>query len=88
MSLLGLAAAVAIFYWLGWFNWAFWVLAIAICGSVFATIRAVINPHWYIVGALMAGVDPNYKMLFVAKALSLAVLIPLAWYMGRLAGYF
>jgi hypothetical protein len=84
----GLVAAAAIFYWLDWFNWAFWISAVAICSGVLDTIRAIINPSSYFASAHMAGAEPNYTMLLVIKAAVLLILILLAWYMGSLAGYF
>ncbi len=88
MITIGIAAAAAISYLLGWFNRAFWILVFAICSGVLGTIRAVIDPRWYITNALMAGAEPNYPMLFGTKAVVLAILVPLAWYMGKRAGYF
>jgi hypothetical protein len=48
---------------------------------------AVINPNWYYRKALAEEVLPNYTHLFISKGIVIAILIPIAWYIGVLAGY-
>ncbi len=92
MITIGIVAGVAIFYFLHWYSWAFWILVFAIVNGLLGTIRAVIDPDWYFHKTMAADVEwnfigSNYTGLFVNKAIVLAILLPLAWYMGTLAGY-
>jgi hypothetical protein len=83
----GIAVAVGVLYWLAQYELAFWILILAIANGCLGAAYAVINPDWYNKKVLTAGAEPNYTHLFVSKLIVLAVLIPITWYVGILAGY-
>jgi hypothetical protein len=68
---IGLGAGV--FYWLGNYNLAFWILVYAIVYGGLSVLRG----H--------GRMQPIYRR---DSGLATAVLIPLAWHMAALAGYF
>jgi hypothetical protein len=73
MITMGIALCAGVFYWLGWYTLAFWILIYAI-----------------IYGGLGALRGDNHKQLFYRQGsgLTIAVLVPVAWHIGGLAGYF
>jgi len=68
---IGLGAGV--FYWLGIYNLAFWILVYAIVYGGLSVVRG----H--------GRTQPIYRR---DSGLATAVLIPVAWHMAALAGYF
>jgi hypothetical protein len=68
---IGLGAGV--FYWLGIYNLAFWILVYAIVYGGLSVLRG----HGHM--------QPIYRR---DSGLATAVLIPVAWHMAGLAGYF
>ena len=67
---IGLGAGV--FYWLGIYNLAFWILIYAIVYGGLSVLRG------------NGQIQPAYRR---DSGLATAVLIPLAWHMAGLAGY-
>jgi len=72
MITMAIAVGAGLFYWLGSYQLAFWILVYAI-----------------IYGALVAlrGHDEHRAAQRRDAALTVAVLIPVAWHIGDLAGY-
>jgi hypothetical protein len=68
---IGLGAGV--FYWLGIYNLAFWILVYAIVYGGLSVLRG------------NGRIQPVYRR---DSGLAIAVLIPVAWHIGGLAGYF
>ena len=68
---IGLGAGV--FYWLGIYNLAFWILVYAIVYGGLSVLRG--RGH----------IQPIYRR---DSGLATAVLVPVAWHMAVLAGYF
>jgi hypothetical protein len=68
---IGLGAGV--FYWLGIYNLAFWILVYAIVYGGLNVLRG------------NGQIQPVYRR---DSGLAIAVLIPVAWHIGGLAGYF
>jgi hypothetical protein len=87
MISIGIAVGAGLFFWLHMYKWAFWILVYAIANGALAAIYAVINPGWYYSRVLSEGVMPNYTYLFISKGIIIAILVPIAWYVGVLAGY-
>jgi hypothetical protein len=74
MITMGIGVGGGVFYWLADYQLAFWILVYAI-----------------IYGALSALRGDNAKKQAVYRrgsGLTIAVLIPVAWHIGNLAGYF
>jgi hypothetical protein len=73
MITMAIALSAGVFYWLGCYTLAFWILIYAI-----------------IYGGLGALRGDNHAQLVYRKGsgLTIAVLIPVAWHIGGLAGYF
>lgn len=88
MISIGLLVIVAVAYWLGRPDIAFWVVLFGLANGALGLIRAVTNREWYEAQALSAGVEPNYAMLFGTKIAAFAVLLWAAWFMGTAASYF
>jgi len=42
----------------------------------------MLNPDWYFRKAYLAGVIPNQTRMLIIKGVTVAVLIPIAWYIG------
>jgi hypothetical protein len=61
-----------VFYWLAEYKVAFWILVYAIIYGALSTLRDG------------GGRQPIYRK---GSGLTIAVLIPVAWHIGRLAGY-
>jgi hypothetical protein len=77
MITMAIALCAGVFYWLGCYTLAFWILIYAIIYGGLGVLR----------GALRRD---NHAQLVYRKGsgLTIAVLIPVAWHIGRLAGYF
>jgi hypothetical protein len=73
MITMGIAVLAGVFYWLGWYKLAFWILTYAIVYGGLNVLRG----------------DSQRPWLFQRdSALTTAVLIPVTWHIGELAGYF
>jgi hypothetical protein len=68
-----IGVAAGVFYWLAWYKLAFWVLVYAIIYGGLGAIR---------------GDNQANALLRRDSAMTMAVLIPVAWHTGGLAGYF
>jgi len=68
---IGLGAGV--FYWLGIYKLAFWILIYAIVYGGLGALRGDNHIRWVYRGD---------------AGLTTALLVPVAWHIGRLAGYF
>ena len=72
MITMAIRLVAGIFYWMAWYKLAFWIL-------LYATIYGSL-------GALR-GDNLAHALLRRDSALTIAVLIPAAWHIGGLAGY-
>jgi hypothetical protein len=72
MITMAIGLAAGIFYWLTWYKLAFWILIYAIIYGGLSALR---------------GDNQAHALLRRDSALTIAVLIPLAWHIGGLAGY-
>jgi hypothetical protein len=66
------AFGAGVFYWLGFYKLAFWILIYAITYGGLGVLRGDNHIH-----AVYRG----------GSGLTIAVLVPVAWHMGTLAGY-
>ena len=73
MITMGLGVAAGVFYWLAWYQLAFWILIYAIIYGGLGVIR---------------GDNQGSALLRRGSGVTIAILIPVAWHIGRLAGYF
>jgi uncharacterized membrane-anchored protein len=67
-----IALGAGVFYWLGFYKLAFWILTYAIIYGGLGALRG--DNH----------TQPVYRG---GSGLTIAVLIPVAWHIGVLAGY-
>jgi hypothetical protein len=72
MITMGIGVLAGIFYWLAWYKLAFWILIYAIVYGGLGTLRG----------------DNQAHLLRRDSAVTIAVLIPVTWHIGGLAGYF
>ena len=72
MITMAIAVGAGLFYWLGSYQPAFWILVYAIVYGGLVALR---------------GHDKRRAMQRRDSALTVAVLIPVAWHIGTLAGY-
>jgi hypothetical protein len=72
MITMGIALGGGVFYWLADYKLAFWILIYAI---VYGGLSA------------LSGNDHARAVYRRGSGLTIAVLIPVAWHMGELAGY-
>jgi hypothetical protein len=72
MITMGIALGAGVFYWLAWYKLAFWILAYAITYGILGALRGDNHVQW----AYRGGSGPTT-----------AVLVPVAWHIGVLAGY-
>jgi len=73
MITMSIAVLAGVFYWLGWFKLAFWILTYAIVYGGLGVLRG----------------DNQAKLVYRGDSgVIIAVLIPVAWHIGGLAGYF
>jgi hypothetical protein len=73
MITMGIGVAAGIFYWLACYKLAFWILIYAIIYGGLGALR---------------GDNQAHLLLRRDSAVTIAVLIPAAWHIGGLAGYF
>jgi hypothetical protein len=101
MISIGIIAAIAILYWVGLFNVAFWVVVAAIVNGLLGTIRAFVDPDWYWKqreydlgdDAMWMRVIPRERTkamvsLVIYKIITIGILAIAGWHLGVLAGYF
>lgn len=88
MISIGLLIAVAVAYFLGYPEIAFWIVVLGLGNGVLGLIKAVSNREWYEQSAREAGVEPSYAMLFGSKFVALAINLWAAWFLGTAANYF
>jgi hypothetical protein len=73
MLTVGIALMAGVFYWVGWYKLAFWILTYAIVYGALGALRG----------------DNQTKFVYRGDAgVTVAVLIPVTWHIGALAGYF
>ena len=72
MITMAIAVVAGLFYWLGSYQLAFWILMYAIVYGGLVALR---------------GHDHRWAIQRRDAALTVAVLIPVAWHIGALAGY-
>jgi hypothetical protein len=72
MMTMAIGLVAGIFYWIAWYKLAFWILVYAIIYGGLGVLR---------------GDNQAHALLRRDSALTIAVLIPLAWHIGSLAGY-
>jgi hypothetical protein len=72
MITMGIGVLAGIFYWLAWYKLAFWILIYAIVYGGLGAMRG----------------DNQAHLLRRDSAVTIAVLIPVTWHIGGLAGYF
>jgi hypothetical protein len=70
---MAIAVGAGVFYWLGAYKLAFWILVYAIVYGGLNAVRGANRAQW----AFQRD-----------TGLVIAVLIPVAWHIGELAGYF
>ncbi len=73
MITMGIGLSAGVFYWLADYKLAFWVLVYAIIYGALSAIR---------------GDTAKQAVYRQGSGLTIAVLIPVAWHIGNLAGYF
>jgi hypothetical protein len=73
MITMSIGVLAGVFYWLGFYKLAFWILTYAIIYGALGVVRGDNQAHWL------------YRR---DAGITIAVLIPVAWHVGRLAGYF
>ena len=66
------SVAAGVFYWLAWYKLAFWILIYAIIYGGLGALR---------------GDNQTHALFGATPAVTIAVLIPVAWHIGGLAGY-
>lgn len=73
MITMAIGLAAGVFYWLAFYKLAFWILVYAIVYGGLGVLRG----------------DNHAQVLYRrGSGLTVAVLIPVAWHIGGLAGYF
>jgi hypothetical protein len=72
MITMAIGLVAGIFYWIAWYKLAFWILVYAIIYGGLGVLR---------------GGNQAHALLRRDSALTIAILIPLAWHIGGLAGY-
>jgi len=72
MITMGIALGAGLFYWLGFYKLSFWVLTYAIIYGGLGVLRGDNHVQWVYRG------DAGPATI---------VLVPVAWHVGRLAGY-
>jgi len=72
MITMGIALGAGTFYWLSCYKLAFWTLTYAIVYGGLSALRDI------------SQTEPVYRR---GSGPTIAVLIPVAWHIGRLAGY-
>lgn len=72
MVTMGIALVAGVFYWLGCYKLAFWILTYAIVYGALGSLRGDNQTKWAYRGD---------------SGITIAVLIPVTWHIGNLAGY-
>jgi hypothetical protein len=72
MITMGIGLCAGVFYWLGCYKLAFWILVYAIIYGGLGAVRGDNQVKWAFRGG---------------SGLTTAVLVPVAWHIGVLAGY-
>ena len=72
MITMSVAVLAGVFYWLAWYKLAFWILLYAIVYGGLGALRGDNHAH---------------ALHRRDSGLVIAVLIPVAWHIGKLAGY-
>jgi hypothetical protein len=72
MVTMGIALVAGVFYWLGCYKLAFWILTYAIVYGALGWVRGDNHVKWAYRGD---------------SGITIAVLIPVTWHIGNLAGY-
>jgi len=72
MITMGIGVAAGVLYWLGIYKLAFWILVYAIVHGGLSALRGASHSQ------LLHGRD---------SGLASAILVPVAWHIGALAGY-
>jgi hypothetical protein len=82
-------------YWYGHYEAAFWATILNMLNGGMAAVTAVRNPDWYLArraeafpDEMIVRVDDQIRSLVVTKVIIIAISAVVAWYFGRLAGYF
>jgi hypothetical protein len=80
MTTMGIGLGAGVFYWLADYKLAFWILIYAIVYGALGALRdySHIRPHY---------VKYTRSIYRQGSGLTIAVLIPVAWHIGNLAGY-
>jgi hypothetical protein len=73
MITMGIGFGGGVFYWLADYQLAFWILVYAIIYGALSVLR---------------GEKAKQAIYRRGSGLAIAVLIPVAWHIGKLAGYF
>ena len=89
---IGIAVVCGIFYAMGQYKLAFWLIVFAIANGAGAALRAIINPDWYFEKRVEAGLgvdlfNSGIRSLLITKAIIVALLAWAALYVGEKAGY-
>jgi hypothetical protein len=90
MISIGIAVVAAGLHFAGYPGAAFWVIVYAIVNGALATARSVIDPTWYMMKRMEAGLSPDLDLtaLIINKGILIATLSAVAWFFGHSAGYF
>ncbi len=72
MMTMSIGVAAGVFYWLAWYKLAFWILIYAIIYGGLGALR---------------GDNQAQTVYRRGSGVTIAVLIPVAWHIGGLAGY-
>ena len=94
MASTGMMLLVSILYFTGQYTLSFWLIVFLILNGMFAVVKAIANPNWYMSERLKAGLDVNLlnpgkgiSSLVVTKVILIVILLFFAWKIGEKAGY-
>ena len=95
---MALIIVVGLFYLIGWYAAAFWVIVDAIVNWWLGVVGAIVNPIWLYRNRAAHGFDQDYSFLapglfdlatlVIVKIIVTAAFIVVAVHVGRHAGYF
>jgi hypothetical protein len=90
----GLAAIGGVLYFLGLYNFALLLIALAIVSGAGAIVKSIANPDWYAQQRMQAGLDVDFinpgrgiASLIATKVLVITILLWAAWRIATKAGY-
>ena len=90
----GMMLLVSILYFTSQYTLSFWLIVLLILNGMFAVMKAIANPSWYMSERLKAGLDVNLFnpgkgifSLIVTKVILIVILLFFAWKIGEKAGY-